>query len=97
MLKKSGWVLRTFMNRNVSFLRQLWKSIIVPHQDYCSILWSPVSQAGDKLSPEGPQRSFTKKAWDHNYWDRLTSFTLYKPKLKPDRKTLFNIMQFNTI
>ena len=48
---------------NGSFLRPLYKSIIVLHQDCCSILWSPVSQAGDKISLEGPQRSFTIKAW----------------------------------
>ena len=98
-LKKSGWVLRTFRNRSVEFLRQLWKTIIIPHRDYCSILWSPVSQAGDKMSQEGPQRSFTKKAWGlygHNYWDRLSVFKLYSIERRVERyKVLYLYKMIN--
>ena len=41
----TGWVLRSFVNRTLPFMRKMWTTIIRPHLDYCSQLWSP---------PEGP-------------------------------------------
>ena len=66
----------------------MWKSLILPHQDYCSILWSPVSHKGDKLQQEGPLRSFTKRAWGisgQNYWDRLRTFRLTSMERRVER------------
>ena len=40
--QKSGWLFRTFYSRNTLFLRQLFKSLVQPHIDYCSQLWAPL-------------------------------------------------------
>ena len=39
----SGWVLRTFKSREKGILLALWKSLVIPHFDYCSQLWSPTN------------------------------------------------------
>ena len=36
--QKIGWVLRTFYNRRLDFMRQIYKSLVIPHIDYCSQL-----------------------------------------------------------
>ena len=36
-----GWILRSFFDRSVSFLRKMWVSLIRPHIDYCSQRWAP--------------------------------------------------------
>ena len=71
--QKSGWLFRTFYSRKTLFLRQMFKSLVQPHLDYCSQLWSPM---------EGPQmekmekvlKDFTKRIPELqglNYWQRL--------------------------
>ena len=60
-------------------MRILFRSLIQPHLDYCSIIWAPVSNKGELLAMEGPLRSYTKKAYDTahlNYWERLSVFRL---------------------
>ena len=37
----SGWALRTFQTREVEPMITVWNSLISPHLDYCSPLWSP--------------------------------------------------------
>ena len=37
----SGWALRTFQTREVEPMITVWNSLIRPHLDYCSPLWSP--------------------------------------------------------
>ena len=44
--QKAGWVLRIFKSHQVDFMRILFKSLIQPHLDYCSIIWAPVSNKG---------------------------------------------------
>ena len=36
----SSWILRTFKSREKSVLLTLWMSLVIPHLDYCSQLWS---------------------------------------------------------
>ena len=40
--QKSGWIFRTFYSRNTQFLKQVFKSLVQPHIDYCSQLWTPL-------------------------------------------------------
>ena len=51
------------------------------------------------MSQEGPQRSFTKKAWGlygHNYWDRLSVFKLYSIERRVERyKVLYLYKMIN--
>ena len=37
----SAWIYRTFKSRKVDLMLTLWKSLAIPHLDYCSQLWSP--------------------------------------------------------
>ena len=39
--QKIGWVFRTFYTRREDILKQLWKTIIQCHIDYCSQLYKP--------------------------------------------------------
>ena len=76
---KAGWVLRTFRTRDPEFVRRTWRSLILPHLDYCSLLWAPVSEKGDLLRNEGPLRAYSKKAWglgNLTYWERLKALKL---------------------
>jgi hypothetical protein len=72
--QKAGWVLRTFKCRDLNFMKTLWRSVIQPHQDYCSQLWSPVGRQCDLEAQEGPLRAFSKRTnglHELCYWDRL--------------------------
>ena len=40
--QKSGWVLRTFKDRSVDYMRRMWRSLIQPHKDYCCMVWAPI-------------------------------------------------------
>ena len=42
--QKAGWILRTFRDCSPGLLRQLWRSLVEPHLDYCSVLWQPALQ-----------------------------------------------------
>ena len=44
--KMAGWALRTFNTRNQITMLILLKSIIRPHLEYCSPLWSVTHAAG---------------------------------------------------
>ena len=55
-----SWILRTFITRELTPMTTLYKSLVLPHMDYCSQLWNPCSRAEiNKL--EMIQRSFVKK------------------------------------
>ena len=74
---KAGWILRTFKTRSVELMRTLWNSLVQPHLDYGSVLWSPSDVKKHLKFCESPLRSFTKKAWglsNLNYWERLARF-----------------------
>merc|ERR1712240_206034 len=36
IMKKAGWLLRTFRNRDIKFLRFCWNTYLQPIADYCS-------------------------------------------------------------
>ena len=75
----SGWVLRTFKSREKGVLLTLWKSLIIPHFDYCSQLWSP-TKAGQIQELEVIQKAFIKNITGLrklNYWEQLKKLKLY--------------------
>ena len=73
----------------------------IAHQDYCNILWAPVSNKGDLLAQEGPQRAFTKKAWGQyhlHYWERLKNFRIYSIQRRVERfKCIYLWKMYNGI
>ena len=83
----SSWILRTFTTRDRYVMLTLWKSLVLPHFDYCSQLWSP-SSINLIQSLESIQRSFLKKIEglnSLNYWDQLKTLKLYSLQRRRDR------------
>ena len=42
-----AWILCVFKYREPKVLITLWKSLVLPHLDYCSQLWSPIKKIID--------------------------------------------------
>ena len=87
VVRKLGWVRRTFSTRLTSFLKLIWNSLLQPHLDYGSVLVAPHTK-GEKLASENPLRSLTKmsvEAWKLRYWERLQHFKLYSNEHRMER------------
>ena len=84
-----GWGLRTFRGRSSFLLLTLFKSLVQPHLDYCSQLWSPTSQVSiNKL--EHVQRSLVSRIYETrlfnlNYWQKLRVLRLYSQERRRER------------
>ena len=82
-----GWILRTFSTRSKPVLLILFKSLVIPHLDYGSQLWSPF-QVKSINALERVQRVFTKHIDGmHNlsYAERLKSLGIYSLQRRRDR------------
>ena len=82
-----GWILRTFNSRDQGLMLTLWKSLVIPHLDYCSQLWSPKESKFIQLI-EDVQKSFTRKIkglCNQDYWERLKSLKLYSLQRRRER------------
>ena len=85
--QKIGWVCRTFYTRRTDILKQLWKSVIQCHIDYCSQLYKP-GQAKGMLSIEKLFYDFTLKIPEvkqENYWKRLSILKMYSQERRMER------------
>ena len=84
-----GWGLRTFRGRNSFLLLTLFKSLVQPHLDYCSQLWSPTSQELiNKM--ERVQKSLISRISDTrlqglSYWDKLATLRLFSQERRRER------------
>ena len=75
----AGWVLRVFRNKDKIVLLTLFKTMVLPHLEYCCQLCSPV-QTGQIQKLESVPRSFTAKVnglQAKTYWERLKTFNIY--------------------
>ena len=84
---KAGWVLRTFQTRSAAPMLTLWKSMVLPHLDYCCQLWNPW-KVGDIQKVENVQVSFVKRisGMSHlNYWEQLSALKLYSLQRRRER------------
>ena len=89
----SGWILRVFKSRDALAMTTLFKSMVLPHLEYCCPLWSPTA-IGRVRQLETVQRSFTAKITGlntTNYWERLRLLGLYS--LERRRERYFKIIQ----
>ena len=85
--QKIGWVCRTFYTRRTDVLKQLWKSVIQCHIDYCSQLYKP-GQAKGMLSIEKLFYDFTLKIPEvrqENYWKGLQILQMYSQERSMER------------
>ena len=99
--QKSGWLFRSFYNRQGWFLRHMWNSLIQPHIDYCSQLWAP-GEGGELKKIENLLKDFTSKIpelKELSYWERLAKIKLNSQQRRIERykiiyvwKTLENIV-----
>ena len=82
-----AWLLRTFENRSIYFLRFLYKNYVQPLSDYCSQIWSP-TRAQEIESLESINRSWTRRCpaiRGEHYWDRLRFMGLSSTQRRHDR------------
>ena len=82
-----GWICRSFYTRRTHFMKQLYKSLVIPHLDYCSQLWMPVEifqiEQVEKL-----QRDFFRKVpelKDKNYWEALKQMQMLSVQRRMER------------
>ena len=93
--KKAGWALRTFMTRDKLPMLTIWKTLVIPHHDYCSQLWCPV-KTGLTQSLELLQRSFVSKIRGMkqlSYWEQLKTLRLYSLERRRERYILLYVWQ----
>ena len=94
-----GWGLRTFRSRGRHLMMVLLKSLVQPHLDYCSQLWSPSNQ-GQINKLEGVQKSLVNKIWDKvlgnmNYWEKLNYLRLYSQERRRERYQIIFIWKIS--
>ena len=86
--QKTGWVLRTFYSRRTNLLKQLWKSLLQCHIDYCSQLIMPAGQSNDMSRIEKLFYDFSAKIPEMrslNYWQRLDRMKLFSQERRMER------------
>ena len=82
-----GWILRTFESREKLLMLTLWKSLVIPHLDYCSQLWSPLTK-GHIQDIEIVQRNYVRKIvgiTGISYWDALRKLKMYSLERRRER------------
>ena len=82
-----SWILHIFQNRNREVLLTLLKSLVLPHLDYCSQLWSPTKRSLIQRL-ESLQRSFFRKLSsvnNLNYWEQLKKLKMYSLERRRER------------
>ena len=94
-----GWGLRTFRTRSRRLVLQLLKSLVQPHLDYCSQLWSPSAQKlVNKL--EAVQKSLISRISEDelksvDYWEKLQLLQLYSQERRRERYLIIFIWKIS--
>ena len=89
--KVIGWVLRSFINRSLNFLKKMWVTIIRPIIDYGSQVWSPL-EGVDMDRIEKLQYNFTKlipEIRGLSYEERLKKLNLSSLQRQFERYKIF--------
>ena len=81
-----SWILRTFISRSKHTMITLYKSLVIPILEYCSVLWSP-NAVGLIQRLEEIQKSYLKqiKGAPQNYWETLKYFKIYSLQRRRER------------
>ena len=89
----TAWILRTFKTRDEILMLTLFKSLVLPHLEYCCQLWNP-TKAKDIQLLENIQRCFTRKingCSGLDYWDRLKSLKLFSLERRRERYSIIYV------
>ena len=90
-----GWIFRTFKTREKSAMLTLYKSLVLPHLEYCSVIWAP-STVADLQKLERVQRLLTRNIKDlrsYSYWERLRILQLYSLERRNERYQIIYIFK----
>ena len=91
--RKIGWILRTFQTRRTDVMKQLWKTLVQCHIDYCSQLYKPGTAQGiaaiEKLFFDFTAR--LPEVRTENYWARLTKLKMLSQERRMERYRIFYI------
>ena len=95
----AGWGLRTFRSRSKRLVLQLLKSLVQPHLDYCSQLWSPSAQSLIN-NLEAVQKSLISRISDAelraaNYWEKLQLLQLFSQERRRERYMIIFIWKIS--
>ena len=85
--KKTSWILRTFQCRRISFMKQMWKSLVMGHVDYFCQLYLPL-QSSNLQRIEMLQKVLRKKipeVRNMNYWERLQHLRMNSEQRRMER------------
>ena len=91
----AGYILRAFMLRTPAPMMLLFKSLVIPHLEYCCILWNPHLQK-EIRKLEIVQRYFTARLEgmeDLGYYERLKKLKIYSLERRRDRYILIYIFK----
>jgi hypothetical protein len=91
--KLIGIICRSFKSRKASVMIRLWKSLILPVIEYCSVLVSPYKKK-DIEEIEAIQRTYTAKIEEVkqlNYWERLKELNMYSLERRRERYLIIYI------
>lgn len=86
----SSWILRTFKTRQKNLMLTLWKSLVLPHIDYCCQLWTP-DRKGHIQALEAIQKSFLRKITGYsqlNYWQLLDTLNIKSIQRRQERYSI---------
>ena len=68
----------------------IWKTVVQPKLDYCSVLWSPSDQ-GSISRLESIARHFSAQVSgmeDKDYWERLDELHMYSQERRRERYSI---------
>ena len=91
--QKVGWIMRSFYTRSLNHMKQLWKTLVQCHIDYCSQLYMP-SQSQGLHAIEKLFYNFTSKLptlREENYWDRLSILKMSSQERRMERYCIMYI------
>ena len=88
-----SWILRSFRTRNFDAMITLYKSLVIPILEYCSVLWCP-SSIGLIQNLEAIQWSFLRKtngSAGNDYWTCLKNMKVYSLQRRRERYRIIYI------
>ena len=91
--QKIGWIMRSFFTRRTDILKQLWKSLVQCHIDYCSQLYLPGQAQGMHLI-EKLFYDFSSKipeVREENYWVCLQKLNFLSQQRRMERYRIIYI------